>query len=358
MNTKLFLTLCTASLLSASLGAQITYIDADATTNTTLADGSTFTPTTTVNNSDDQWSNRPFANGMTVYSTNDAAAAGKEDGPMLRTTITGLRPLGFYNVYSYWWNANGSNDIWRGRALVSNSTTPPTPELPGYNTFHFASSSFSPMTPLSSDGPVGASQTALGLTRDAANFETSGHFKNKVLLQEGNRWLYELSLGVHRASPRGEIHVYIDDLANTSNGNRTWYDGVGYDLAPQRFGIGCGSPSSPVIASVGAPIVNSEFGVTLTNAGATKPALLVLGASKTTWLTLNLPLDLQIFGYSGCPLNVSLDLTFPAATDTNGDAAIRFPVPQTTATVYWQWLIFENASTLSVTPGLESQFRR
>ena len=26
--------------------------------------------------------------------------------------------------------------------------------------------------------------------------------------------------------------IYIDDLANTSNGNRTWYDGVGYQLIP------------------------------------------------------------------------------------------------------------------------------
>ena len=233
-----------ATLLAASLPAQATYVDAVAGGNTTLADGSPFTPVIgSPVGTDNQWTERTFANGGTIFETNGQAGGG-EDGPMLKTTVSGLIPGIGYVIYGYFWSSSDNGAVWRGRALVSN--TQPSPEIPGYNTRHFSTSSFAPMRPLADDSPLGTSgYGSLQLTRDANGFESSGHFTNQVLLQEGNRWLYQAFLGVHTANGNGEIDVYIDDLANTSNANRTWYDGVGYELAPFNFGLGCGSPAAP-----------------------------------------------------------------------------------------------------------------
>ncbi len=351
--TSPFTPLLAALVLAAPLSAQITYVDADTNTNTTLADGSPYTPSTSTSGTDNQWALRPFANGGTILSSHDVSGS-NEDAPMLRTTISGLTPGLPYLVYTYWWG--GFNVTWRGRALASG--TQPSPQLPGYNTVHNASSVFAPMTPLAVDSPVGHLQTTLGLTRDAANFENSGHFQNQVMLQEGNRWLFEVPLGTHVADGNGQIHVYADDLEGVqSTSFRTWYDGVGYELAPLPVGNGCGSPL-PQIGSLGQPVMTRPFAVTLGNAPANSLAMLVIGFSATSWNGAPLPFPLATLGFPGCDLNVAPDLNLFFATDGSGNATYPITVPALAPIdAFWQWGVL-GPGGLASTTGLLTRFHR
>tara|TARA_R110002072_G_scaffold302499_1_gene485904 strand:+ start:69746 stop:70804 length:1059 start_codon:yes stop_codon:yes gene_type:complete len=348
------LALAVATTLASPLAAQITYVDADETTNTTFADGTPMV-TTTANLNDDVWRARTFANGGTIYSSCEAGTPG-EDCPMLRTTITGLIPTLPYNIYAYFWNADNAG--WRGRAQVD--TAQPTSPLPGYNGAHFAGSAFEPMTSLSITTPAyNGLNPRLDLTPDPSGFEIEGHFANTgVLLIEGNRLLCEVYVGTFEADFSGNIDVYIDDLANTVDFNRTWYDGVGYELAPLTNGLGCGNPV-PTIGHAGPPIYNLPFELTLTNAPANAIALPVVGLSNSSWNGVPLPLDLGLVGLTpGCPLNVRPDILGNLLTDANGDCVFTVNLPTFTPfTVYWQWGVL-TAAGLSMTPALETLFHR
>lgn len=344
--------LATVASCAASLTAQITYVDADTSTNTTLADGTAYTPVTTPSSVDNEWTVRAFANGGTILSSHDATGA--EDCPMLRTVISGLVPGIPHTIYSYWWGVSGAT--WRGRCAVD--TAQPAPQLPGYNSVHFATSAFAPMTPLAFDAPLGANQTALGLTRDALNFETTGHFANQVLIQEGNRWLYEVPIGTFLPNANGEIWVYVDDLeGNQSSANRTWYDGVGWEWAPLQIGNGCGAPA-PSIGYVGQPVTTRDFTVTLAGAPASSLGMLVIGFNATSWNSLPLPLSLASFGFPGCDLNVAVDLNLFLVTDPTGAASYTVNLPAVPALdVYWQWAAL-GATGLVTSTGLETRFHR
>ncbi len=80
----------------------VTYIDANET-NTTLANGSAFTPTgpdTSPGVADDQWHEyMTYGNAGSIYTAGEAP----EDAPMLKTTISGLAD-GIYDVFAYFWS--------------------------------------------------------------------------------------------------------------------------------------------------------------------------------------------------------------------------------------------------------------
>jgi hypothetical protein len=230
-------------LCLTGVSSGVLYVDAD-TTNTTLADGTAMVEgsigyATGVTTADDLWELRGFGNGVTIFESN---ADGGEDAPRLKTTVT-ITEAGTYDVYAYFWGAIYSGGLWRGRT----SSTDDAGDLPGYNTDQFAGSSFSPMTWLSvvieyggndglNPGPI--------TTNDASGIEDGGHFDNSVLISEGNRGLCEVLVGRMTVDAGGLIDVYIDDLANTSSGNRVWYDGVGVALVPE--------PATVVLLSLGA----------------------------------------------------------------------------------------------------------
>jgi hypothetical protein len=352
MSRRLLLSLSASGLLATALSAQITYVDADCSTNTTLADGTAYVPMLNSTAIDNVWNQRAFANGGSILSSHDVT--GTEDCPMLRTVISGLVPGLPHTIYTYWWG--GANVSWRGRGLVD--TAQPAPPLPGYVSLWFAASVFSPMTPLAFDAPLGLNQTALGLTRDSNGFENSGHFANQVLIQEGNRWLYEVPLGTFVPDGNGEIWVYIDDLeGNQSSGNRTWYDGVGYEWAPFQVGFGCGNPT-PSIGYVGQPIMTRDFSVTLAGGPPNGLALLAIGFNATSWNGVPLPLSLAQFGFPGCTLNVADDINLFSLTDANGAAQASINLSGlSNLDLYWQWAVLDPTS-LVCTPGLETHFHR
>jgi hypothetical protein len=198
-----------ALLISSALpvAAAITYVDASAS-NTTLADGSAYTPAATTIDDDNEWSLRTLGNNATVYTTNDSNANPGEDGPMLRTTISGLAIASVYDVYVYFWGAGNDapagNQRWDIQAGLTTTT------LTFFDT---------------------QNATNLGHTTTGVNPTT--YFTNSpdVLVVEGDRRLYQAYLGTATADGSGNIHVFIDDAPG--NANRTWYDGVGYELIPE-----------------------------------------------------------------------------------------------------------------------------
>lgn len=341
---RLFLA-ATTFLLASTLTAQVTYVDADANTNTTNADGTQLVPVTGLIANDDLWQQRPFANGGTILSSNDMNT-GSEDCPMLRTTITGLIPTLPYLVYGYQWNTQV--DLWRLRFDVD--TQQPAGPL---SLWHTRGAGTPMSTPLAFDAP-GNIVTNLGLQYDAAGMDTSGHFGNPVMIQEGNRWLFEAPLGIFNADLNGEIHVYVDDDPQSGNLFRNWYDGVGYELAPLPYGPACGSGT---IEFHGTPHGNSSFSLDLVGATPNSLGLMMIGLSSLP------PFDVGTIGFTpGCFLNINFALIDIVPTDANGDASWQTTLgaaPPGLTPLFFQWAVLDPALTLiSMTSGLQVDFHR
>ncbi len=176
----------------ASAQAQITYLDANTSnqagvTNTTYADGTAFMPPltgVTVPGDNQWWERTGFANDGDILAVNE-----NSDVPVIRTTISGLTPGDGYDVYVYyWWADPGGNGAWDlGAGFTEAGIT------------HFIYSDGAPIVNAFTNGPI--------------------------LIQEGNRDMYEYYVGCTTASAAGTIDVYIDDHPN--NDDRSWYDGVG-----------------------------------------------------------------------------------------------------------------------------------
>lgn len=328
--------LSAVALLAAGAIAQITYVDANPATNTTLADGSPWVVTTNASGTDGMWAARTSSasNLGTVYEANGGGAPG-EDCAMLRTTIRGLIPGRTYATYAYFWGI--STQRWRGAALQSD--TQPVGAIQVYNTNHFNGSAFQPMQALDAASFLGYQQASLGLSHDVDLLESSGHFGTVVKITDNTGYLFEVPAGSSVADADGEIDVYIDDLPFQTFNDRTWYDGVGYQLAPQQYGQACGAPL-PQIGSSGADCVGRALTVEVDGA-VNAPALLVAGFSDQQWLGASLPLDLQPLGFgAGCLLNASADVTLAAFTDGAGHAGVPVafpPLPVPASSLYCQW---------------------
>lgn len=211
--------LATCLLISAALpaAAAITYVDASPD-NTTLADGTAYTPTAALVNNDDLWSSRAFGNGVTVYAANDGNATPGENAPMLRTTIGGLTVGATYNLYVYFWGGGNDGPVGNQRWDIQAGLTSTT------LTFSDTQNS-----------------TNLGHASTGVNPAT--YFTNTplVLVLDSDRRLYEASLGTAVADGSGNINIFIDDAPG--NANRTWYDGVGFQLIPE--------PSVALLGAIG-----------------------------------------------------------------------------------------------------------
>jgi hypothetical protein len=207
---KIKIALCLWITAALPAAAAITYLDASPD-NTTLADGSTYTPTASLINNDDLWSNRTglTTNGNSVYTANDSNADPGENAPMLRTTIGGLAGGSSYDIYVYFWGAGNDipsgNQRWDIQAGLSGSS------LSFYDT-----------------------QNALNLGHGLTGVNPATHFTNTsplVILAASDRRLYQAYLGTAVADGSGNINIFIDDAPG--NANRTWYDGVGHQLIPE-----------------------------------------------------------------------------------------------------------------------------
>jgi hypothetical protein len=189
----------------------ITYLDATSGVggNTTLSDGSLFTPPgDSVTGLDNNWEIRNLGTGGNVY---EAGAEVAENAPEIRTTLSGLTPGAHYAIYAFFWDANGTTENWSIRAGLNSA--------PGANPLYSAADA---------TGILGANAGVV-----ASTLTYSG---TPPLFTEGNRVLQAASVGTATADGTGTVRVFIDDKPSTIGANnRSWYDGAGWALLPPSY---------------------------------------------------------------------------------------------------------------------------
>lgn len=211
-------------LLGAGVtGASAQYLYFDATSgvsgNTTLADGSLFSPPLNgTTGADHNWEQRTvFGSSGTIFESGGENVT--ENAPELRTLITGLTPGAAYSVYVNFWDPTSATEDWNVRAGFASN--------PGANTLFSAA-----------DATVELTSTAAMLA------STLTYSTAPTIFAESGRALLAGLLGTTTANGAGEIAVYVDDLPTALNVNRrTWYDGVSVAVVPE--------PSSLAVAALG-----------------------------------------------------------------------------------------------------------
>jgi hypothetical protein len=204
--------------------APITYVDADGL-NTTLAEGTVYLPQPQGNTGmDNHWELRTSGNGGTVYESNGRA---KEDAPRLKTVINGLAPGQPYEIFAYFWN-NHANSWYLGCGFGF-----PSSALETFIGNDIEGSPLAHASPVNRcAAPLGAHTAApLDGHADWSGRADNGFFANgnhQIRIEEGDRHLFQVSLGKWIADSDGCVAVYIDDRAAMGSTGRTWYDGVGY----------------------------------------------------------------------------------------------------------------------------------
>ncbi len=128
---------------------------------------------------------------------------------------------------------------------------------------------------------------------------------------------FALLFGGWDGKPNG---VYDESWAHAPV-NQGRYDS--YSLACR----GAAARDPVLVAEAGDPYTGHVFGVRLSDALPGAGALLVIGASRTSWSGIPLPLDLTWFGMPGCKLAVSYDWGVNASADAGGVAQWSFGVP-------------------------------
>ena len=215
MMKRMILLVLLLSMLVEGSQAAITFVNATKT-NTESANAlwTAANPTKTwyAGRTPPQWRNRDdidgvfgiFAADEDTYAGNAEWGLGTNDYIMIKTTISGLVPYEYYNIYLNF--ASGTTYNW------------------------------SIMGGLSPDAIEGFAKTTVTLggnvhigTDDASGRVTDTGRTN------GAYPIYRALLGVAVANASGEIVVYVDDTNNVGyspiDRNRCWYDGVEYELS-------------------------------------------------------------------------------------------------------------------------------
>lgn len=208
-----FLTSAAVTTIFGAVAAQagITYVDADFTVNTTLADGTAMNLVAGIGdlaNPEDYYApgdatiqpqfhwgvrTRSDANGaFVIVAAEDAQNGGAAtDAPVLRTSAS--VPNGQYNVYAYF-----RRDLWVGQAGLTEASV----------------------------------STASFVLANGADFDD---LTGMQIEPSSNLDLYQASLGVATVTG-GTLNVFIDDNGAASTG-RTWYEGIGYELVPEPSSV-------------------------------------------------------------------------------------------------------------------------
>lgn len=200
-----------AAATVAHCAAAVIYVDATsgAGGNTTLADGSTFSPplngTTGVDNN---WEQRTtFGSGGNIY---EAGGEQLENAPELRTRISGLTPGVQHTIYIHFWDPGSTTEDWNIRAGFTSN--------PGANTLYSAA-----------DATVELGGATAAVLANTLTYTTA-----PTIFTEGGRNLLAGLVGTATADANGQIDIFFDDLPNgTTVNRRTWYDGISYEAVPE-----------------------------------------------------------------------------------------------------------------------------
>jgi hypothetical protein len=146
---------------------------------------------------------------------------------------------------------------------------------------------------------------------------------------------------------RGGIFDRVDIRASSAAGNWVITELVvepgcagSYAIA----GTGCRDVGGqPIAISVtGCPDLRDAFGISVRSPGASASAvgILIMGTSNTNWLGIVLPLDLGIFGATGCSIYASHELLLGPFAFASGSIGISVTIPNDPtlrfAPTYWQ----------------------
>ncbi len=96
-----------------------------------------------------------------------------------------------------------------------------------------------------------------------------------------------------------------------------------------EFGAGCmGSNGVPHLSAATPPRVGSPLTLDFANLSTTSGlGAVVFGGSNTLWAGIPLPWSMEPLGYTGCSLNVSLDLILPLAVTPAGTTSFTWNIP-------------------------------
>jgi hypothetical protein len=233
---RLFLALHLITAMGACAAEDFQYFPATLA-NTTLADGGALkivtTPPTapgeitsgaTEVQPNSHWHWRENAGSGAAGQRGLFAAAGNagNDAPMLRTTVTGLKPKTDYQVFGCFWIGG----------FVSDAATPAGKDLWDIRL-----------------GCGIAEMMGYGLKSNTGFPVTLGcgtkvPWKDGISDRDGDKRLCSASLGIVRTDMKGSLVVYVDDQAEDANAGRTWFDGVCLLPAVSKVGIGTGAPGA------------------------------------------------------------------------------------------------------------------
>ncbi len=165
------------------------------------------------------WTNRADAGNYGESYQSDYA----NDSARLKTTVTGL-PEGLYKVYAYFWAANSAN--WRLEAALKDN---PDGELPVYHQGDYPANTnlYVHYEDVPGALPWGNFSNPTPNPCTTTNLLSNPFGTNVLRLAKNDLRMVEVYLGVVSGT---EITVYgDDDVAASSQSQRTWYDGIGYE---------------------------------------------------------------------------------------------------------------------------------
>jgi len=244
------LAFCAAGI-SGALAAPITYVDATsgAAGNTALAAGGTFSPPLNgTTGLDNQWEERTtFGNGGNIFESAGEGPAVTENAPRLVTTVSGLAAGSTYKMYAFFWSPNDINQQWLLRASLTNSVG----DLPSWTRLNNDAVN-------NAGGVVGTDGDSIQIAPDnlapfpamgpadfsnpGSLFATTSTQAGKTVINDSSRFLWQALLGTAVADAGGTAKVYVDNYVLSGGvpptgtetvNNRTWYDGVGFELVPE-----------------------------------------------------------------------------------------------------------------------------
>jgi hypothetical protein len=131
-----------------------------------------------------------------------------------------------------------------------------------------------------------------------------------------------------------------------------------------RFGVACaGLFGAPSLSGSSNPAVGLPMRLEARNLRANAVGALLVGASRTVWNSVPLPVDLTLFGFLGCQLHISPDVFLPAQAQgfpNPGIATIFLNIPPVFSLVgqhlFFQYLsVDQTLSPLTFSNGVDVQ---
>ncbi|MHC4899998.1 MAG: hypothetical protein ACYTGW_23145, partial [Planctomycetota bacterium] len=171
-------------------------------------------------------------------------------------------------------------------------------------------------------------------------------FNKKVQVKQGQKYF----LAFVNASPTGTRLGTVNGGSavpywrNNGSGG-SWIKLTGRAWCYRTICTATAGTTVPVMSSTDTPTLGQKFNITLNAAFPNTTAILMVGASNTTWSGGNLPFNLAVIGGGTCVLYVSLDalLSYPTSATGSATASLTAPTNKTLlgAKVYVQYAVID-----------------